>query len=80
MGEAINSGRTNMLEYVIVSAIFMHLEANVNNTHVSEVLKYYDNIMSFAAKYKILLAISSKTLLDLCKIMKQISIIRKTMN
>ena len=80
MDEEINSGKANLLEYVLVAAIVMNLEASIGNAHVSLVLKYYNTILSFLSEYKIVsLAIAAKTLLDMCKIVNQILAIRKTM-
>jgi len=80
MEEDINNGKLNMLEYVIVSAIIISLEASTGNSNVSLVLKYYNIILAFLCKHEIVsLAIAEKTLMDMCKIVKQILTIRKTM-
>ena len=69
-----------MLEYVIIAAIVISLETSTGNSNVSLVLRYYNIILAFLCKHDIVsLAIAEKTLMGMCKIVKQILAIRKTM-
>ena len=79
MMEDIKLGKVNLLEYVIICAIVLFLEANVEHSHILDVKNFYDMILSLVNTYQIMLPLTCQTLLDIDKAIRQVFSIRKAM-
>ena len=79
MMEDINAGKVNMLEFVLISAIILYLEANRGKSHISEVKKFYDMILLFIQKFDVALPITCRSLTDIEKAIRKVFAVRKSM-
>ena len=79
MMEDIKLGNVNMLEYVIICAIVLFLEANAGHSYILDVKNFYDMILSLVKTYNIMLPLTCRTLLDIEKAIRQVFSIRKGM-
>ena len=77
--EDIKLGKVNLLEYVIICAIVLFLEANVEHSYILDVKNFYDMILSLVNTHQIMLPLTCRTLLDIDKAIRQVFSIRKAM-
>lgn len=68
-----------MPEYVIVCSSILDLEANNDNAHILDVQRCYDKVRAITIKYKLLLPITDRSLLDLERAIRKAFSVRKTM-
>lgn len=79
MMEDIKLGKVNLLEYIIICAIVLFLEANAGHSYILDVKNFYDMILSLVKTYNIMLPLTCRTLLDIEKAIRQVFAIRKGM-
>ena len=77
--EEIKLGRVNLLEYVVICAIVLFLEAKVGHSNILDVKKFYDKILSLINIYNIVLPLTCRTLLDIDKAIRKVFAIRNAM-
>lgn len=76
--QSVNSGKVNILEYVVVCAIILFLETTHNVAQILDVKKYYDDILNLLGVHEIPLPVNSRSFEDLQSAVKKAYAVRKT--